>query len=175
MARCAAVPNVRLQPLSEQHLDALAAIAEDPAVLRFTRVPDPPPPGFARHWLGVYEEGRETGSREAFAALDAEGAFVGVGVAPEIDQEGRQAELGYVVAPAARGRGVATEILRQLTDWALDELGMLRVYLIVDVENPASNRVAERCGYVREGVMRSFHVKQGRRSDVVLWSRLPGD
>jgi RimJ/RimL family protein N-acetyltransferase len=35
--------------------------------------------------------------------------------------------------------------------------------------------VAERSGYVREGVMRSAHFKAGRRYDATLWSRLPSD
>jgi RimJ/RimL family protein N-acetyltransferase len=47
--------------------------------------------------------------------------------------------------------------------------------LIIDVENQASARVAERCGYRREGVMRSLHLKRGRRIDAALWSRLPSD
>lgn len=52
---------------------------------------------------------------------------------------------------------------------------MQRLQLFVDVENPASLRVAERSGYVREGVMRSVHVKNGRRIDAVVLSRLPTD
>ena len=76
---------------------------------------------------------------------------------------------------AARGRGVASEILRLLTAWAFGELGATRAYLIIDVENGASERVAERCGYQREGVMRSIHLKQGRRIDAGLWSRLASD
>ena len=47
--------------------------------------------------------------------------------------------------------------------------------LIVDVDNAASSRVAARAGYVREGVMRSIHVKDGIRRDAELWSRLPAD
>ena len=43
------------------------------------------------------------------------------------------------------------------------------------MENTASERVAERCGYVREGVMRSIFLKDGRRTDATLWSRLPSD
>jgi RimJ/RimL family protein N-acetyltransferase len=50
-----------------------------------------------------------------------------------------------------------------------------RIVLIIDVGNPVSERVAERGGYVREGVMRSIHVKQGIRADAGLWSRLPSD
>jgi len=62
-----------------------------------------------------------------------------------------------------------------LTAWAFAQFGAMRAYLIIDVENRASERVAERCGYRREGVMRSTHLKQGRRIDAGLWSRLPSD
>ena len=92
-----------------------------------------------------------------------------------IDAEAREAELGYITAHDARGRGVATAMLAALTRWALAERDLLRVTLLIDVANPASSRVAERCGYRREGVLRSVHVKQGRRADLELWSRLPSD
>jgi RimJ/RimL family protein N-acetyltransferase len=169
------MPGIRLEPLAERHLPDLAELVADPDVLRFTRVPDPAPPGFPRSWLELYEAGRRDGTREAFAALDEEGRFAGLGLAFDIDREAAELELGYIVAPAARGRGVATEILRLLTRWALAEVGAQRVRLIVDVDNAASHRVAERCGYVREGVLRSLHLKQGVRMDAVLWSRLATD
>jgi RimJ/RimL family protein N-acetyltransferase len=66
-------------------------------------------------------------------------------------------------------------MLRELTRWAFESAGAQRIVLIIDVENAASERVAERCGYVREGVMRSTHLKQGIRIDAALWSRLPSD
>jgi RimJ/RimL family protein N-acetyltransferase len=70
---------------------------------------------------------------------------------------------------------VASELLRQLTAWAFDELDAQRIVLIVDIDNAASRRVAERGGYVREGVMRSLYIKPGVRRDAELWSLLPGD
>jgi len=148
----------------------VVGLFDDADVLRFTRLPDPVPDGYEREWLARYEDGRRDGSREAFAAVDDDGAFLGLALAPEIDREAGEAELGYVVAPAARGRGVATEMLRALTAWALDELGLVRLTLIIDAENPASKRVAERCGYELEGVMRSVYLKQGRRIDAELWA-----
>jgi RimJ/RimL family protein N-acetyltransferase len=166
---------VRLERLDDRWLDEVADLVADPDVRRFTRIEEPPPEGFARSWIDAYETGRRDGSREGFAVLDAEGRFVGLGLAPQIDREGRELELGYIVAAQARGRGLGTEILRQLTRWAFDELEAQRVYLIIDVENPASARVAERCGYRLEGIMRSIHLKQGQRIDAGLWSRLPGD
>ena len=166
---------VSLRPLVAEDLDDVDALLEDPDVLRFTRLPVPPPPGYARTWLERYEAGRLEGTREAFAALDDEGRFVGLALAVDIDREGREVELGYITAPAARGRGVATAMLDALTRWALDELRALRVTLIIDVENRASSRVAERCGYVLEGVMRSSYLKDEVRVDAGLWSRLPTD
>jgi RimJ/RimL family protein N-acetyltransferase len=70
---------------------------------------------------------------------------------------------------------VGTAILRLLTDWAFTELEAKRLSLVIDVENHASQRIAERCGYQREGVMRSIHVKGDLRADAGLWSRLPSD
>jgi RimJ/RimL family protein N-acetyltransferase len=96
-------------------------------------------------------------------------------VAPRIDQVARTAELGYVLVQQARGRGVASTALRLLTQWAFSELEALRLELLISVENQASQRVAARCGYVREGVLRSLHVKQDVREDTEIWSLLPSD
>jgi RimJ/RimL family protein N-acetyltransferase len=170
------VREIRLEPLGESHLADVAAMLEDEDVLRFTRVPTPVPPGFEREWFEFYEQGRREGTREAFAVVDADdGAFLGLGLAFEIDREGRQLELGYVVAPAARGRGVATRTVERLTEWAFSELDALRVELWISVDNPASKRVAERSGYRYEGTLRSYHFKQGIREDFEVWSRLPTD
>jgi RimJ/RimL family protein N-acetyltransferase len=164
-----------LRPLAEEHLDAVSALFDDPDVLRFTRLPVPPPPGFEREWLDRYEAGRRDGTREAFAVVDDDGSFLGMAMAVDIDREAREVELGYIVAPAARGRGVATAALDELTRWAFAELDALRITLIIDVENRASARIAERCGYVLEGVMRSSYLKDDLRIDAGLWSRLPSD
>ena len=166
---------VRLELLNETHVAAVDAMLSDHDVLRFTRVPVPTPEGFAREWLMLYEAGRREGTREGFAAFDGEGRFVGVALAFDIDRAEGELELGYIVAPDARGRGFGTAILRALTDWAFADGGAARIRLIIDVENPASLRVAERAGYVREGVLRSMYVKRGVREDLEIWSRLPSD
>jgi RimJ/RimL family protein N-acetyltransferase len=168
--------TIRLVPLNRDHLSALAALVEDPDVLRFTRVPDPPPPGFAETWLAGYESGRLDGTRDGFAIIeDPGGELVGVAVAPTIDRPARTVELGYVVSAAARGRGIATEALRELTAWAFAELDVLRIELVISSSNAASKRVAASCGYVYEGTLRSAHVKQEIRDDTEIWSRLTTD
>ena len=162
-------------PLTREHLPGVEALLDDPEVLRFTRIPEPAPPDFAETWLGLYERGRRDGTREAFAALGDEGEFLGLALVPRIEREAQTAELGYIVAPAARGRGVATAALRLLTDWAFEELDMLRLELVIGSANEPSKRVAERNGYRREGLFRSLYVKPGLRDDVEIWSRLASD
>ena len=167
--------SVALVPLAREHLPGVAGLLDDPEVLRFTRIPEPTPPDFAETWLGLYERGRRDGTREAFAALGDEGEFLGLALVPRIEREAQTAELGYIVAPAARGRGVATAALRLLTDWAFEELDMLRLELVIGSANEPSKRVAERNGYRREGLFRSLYVKPGLRDDVEIWSRLASD
>ena len=62
----------------------------------------------------------------------------------------------------------------QLTDWAFGR-GLVRLELRIDAGNDRSVRVAERCGYTREGLLRSVHFKDGRRTDLLIYSRLPED
>jgi len=166
---------MELRLLTVEHLGDVAELISEPDVLRFTRIPEPPPGDFARSWIAGYERRRSAGDAEAFAIAGDDGAFLGLALAPAIEREAAQAELGYIVAAHATGRGVATAALGLMTRWAFDEIGMQRLTLTIDVDNPASKRVAERCAYTREGVLRSTYFKQGRRSDVELWSRLPTD
>ena len=99
----------RLEPVAVEHLPLLRSLVADPAVQRFTRIPVPPPPDFPEQWLDAYLVGRTDGTRAGFAIVDDETrAQLGMAVAPTIEPEAATAELGYVVASAARGRGVAT-------------------------------------------------------------------
>jgi RimJ/RimL family protein N-acetyltransferase len=167
--------TIVFEPLTSAHVPALEALVADPLVLRFTRVPVPVPPGFADSWISRYRRGARDGTCKGFAIVDPAGAFLGLALAPVIDRETRTAELGYVIAEAARGRGIATAALARLTDWAFAELEAERLELVISVENEASKTVARRCGYRHEGVLRSVHIKAGVREDVEIWSRLPGD
>lgn len=154
----------------------IAELAADPDVQRFTRFPVPTPPDFAEIWWSRLEEGRSSQSRESFAVIEeADGRVLGIAGAPKLDHEARTAELGYLIEPSARGRGVATQALTMLTDWALGELCALRLELLISDQNRASRQVAIRCGYHLEGVLRSLYLKEGIRWDTEIWSRLPTD
>ena len=84
--------------------------------------------------------------------------------------------IGYWVSPRARGRGVCTTALSLLSSWGLGDLGLGRLELMTDPENVASQRVAEKAGYRREAVLRSFlEYRDGTRADAVVFALLPGE
>ena len=83
-------------------------------------------------------------------------------------------EIGYGLRAEVRRRGITTRALRLVAGWGI-ELGLPRLQLCTEVDNIASQRVAEGAGFVREGVLRMGLDVKGRRSDCVMFSRLPGD
>ncbi len=154
----------------------LLELVKDEAIKEFTLVPSAAGESFVRSWVRGYDDGWRGGTRAGFVVRGAGGSeFLGFASLFRLDLPAREAEIGYAVAPAARGRGVAGRALRLLTAWAIDDLGLERLELRIAVTNPASERVAARAGYTLEGVLRQVHFKEGRRVDLGVWSRLRDD
>jgi RimJ/RimL family protein N-acetyltransferase len=167
--------SVCLDPITSDDAGDMDWLARDEQIRRFTRVPSEPRPGFGEEWAARYVRGWDEGDRAGFVIRGLDGEFLGLAMLVGIEREAREAELGYCVAPTARGRGVATQAVGLLTRWGVDELDLERIELLIDVANPGSEKVAERCGYTREGTLRSAHVKENLRADTGVWSRLRTD
>lgn len=93
-----------------------------------------------------------------------------------VNWEHLTSEVGYGMRPGVRGRGLATEALSLVTGWALRDCGLHRVELRAMVTNHASIRVAEKAGYVREGVARGAERDAaGVSRDMIVFSRIGTD
>jgi RimJ/RimL family protein N-acetyltransferase len=167
--------RIRLQPLSQDDVPDMFGLVDDPDVMRFTRVPAGADEEFVSWWIGRYESGWQEGTRAGFAVRDHDGAFLGFAAVVDLDLEHHEGELGYMIVPAARGRGAALPALELLNSWCFDDLGLIRAELRIDVANTPSLRIAERAGYRQEGVLRNVHVKDELRCDLSIWSRLASD
>jgi RimJ/RimL family protein N-acetyltransferase len=86
-----------------------------------------------------------------------------------------RATVGYWILPHARGKGLVTHALALTSHWAFEELGVQRIGLLADPRNVASVRVAERAGFLHEGVLRSWVDVNGERVDHASFSLLPTD
>ncbi|MBN1529785.1 MAG: GNAT family N-acetyltransferase [Thermoleophilaceae bacterium] len=168
--------RVVLRPWTEADLPAAAEGARDPLVPRFTRVPENQSDAELRRFFGTHDAALAGGEALWLAISDAASdAFLGSSGLMRFDWEELRCEIGYWVAPWARGQGVATRATRLLSRWALLDLGLGRLSLHADTDNPASHRVAERAGFIREGVLRSYERRKGMRHDLVSYSLVASD
>ena len=96
----------------------------------------------------------------------------GVGLQPMTDVNRQTAEIGYWIGAAFWGRGIATEAVTLVTDWAFGAHGFLRIFAQPFAGNLASRRVLEKAGYELEGTMRRSAVKDGEVRDQCMYARL---
>ncbi|MCX4984457.1 GNAT family N-acetyltransferase [Streptomyces sp. NBC_00572] len=155
-------PALLLRPWSVEDVAELVESHRDPELRR--RAPSPmESEGDGLAWVRVQEEGWAAGVRFGFAVfeapLDGEPPRLAGGVALKEVASGKQsAEVGYWTAATARGRGVAPRALETLTGWAFDTFGtdgLERLELLHQVDNQASCRVAEKCGYAFDRLLPS--------------------
>lgn len=147
-------PALVLRPWRAEDAAALVGISGDPALRRWTSLTFEREDEGAR-WIQGQERNWAAGLRFGFAVLEAPGdgappLLVGGAILKEVAPGKPSAEVGYWTAAGARGRGVAPRALAALTTWALDTFvhdGLVRLELLHQVDNPASCRVAEKCGY----------------------------
>jgi RimJ/RimL family protein N-acetyltransferase len=161
--------------MTEADIPAVVAACQDPEIPRWTHVPSPYTEQDARGWLRHVAEEQAAGRTVHFLIVDAaDDALLGA-IDLRFDREREVGTIGYWVAREARRRGVASSATRLLARWGLSERSLARIELFADRRNEASVRAAERAGFVREGLLRSYAHVKGDRGDYVVFSLLPSD
>ena len=166
--------NLRLRrPLESDAADALLML-QDPAVVQWHSAPEVVDGEAAKDWCRSGADWSR-GEHATFAIVDEAGdRLVGNITLGHIDQlDQRDAAIAYRVAPWARGQGVASRAVDVVTKWAFETLQIERIKLEHSVPNPASCRVATKCGYEFEGLLRSgYRDVSGTRHDAHIHARL---
>lgn len=154
-----------LRPVRDDDIDTMLAFRDQPSVSRWLLRTEVDPAAFRKTWLGTLDDPRD---HSVVAELD--GTVIGTGSLDIKDPLGQEdappaceAEIGYILDPAHAGRGLATEIARELLVMAFGDLGLRRVTAGCYADNGASVRVLEKLGMRREeyGVKDSWHRELG--------------
>lgn len=157
-ARFATARLVGRMPRADDGPAVLAAYAGDPEVTRYLswRAYDRVEPlnAFLRDCIADWEKG----SGHFAWLLCLKGTDTPIGSIGMTLEGGNRALFGYVLARKFWGHGFAAEALTFLVDWALAQPKIHRAWAFCDVENPASVRVMEKAGMVREGILQRWHV-----------------
>jgi RimJ/RimL family protein N-acetyltransferase len=160
--------HVVLRPLAEEHVPAVERALADLEVQRWFD-----DRGMTARAVVERAAERWAASEAAEFAIIDEAECVG-SIWLNLGLENR-AGVGYWLLAHARGKGLATSALLLVARWAFDALGVRRIGLNADPRNVASVRVAERVGFTREGLLRSWADVNGERVDQVSFSLLPSD
>jgi RimJ/RimL family protein N-acetyltransferase len=167
--------EVRLRPWTIGDVPALTAACRDPEISRWTVVPREYTELHATEFIATREADRAAGRELSFAVVDRADVLLGAIGMSSFDWPDHRGEIGYWMAREARRRGVGTRAVRLLSRWAIEGLRLERVELLANPANQASQRLAERAGFTREGLLRRYRTRHGVREDLIMFSLLPED
>jgi len=169
---------VALRPWRDGDASAKAAWARDAVLVRWTGVPENYTEEAARARAVTIEEERKAGRAVALAIVDATSGVLWGSCdirRPDARDDPALGEVGFLLSPDARGRGIATRAVGLLVEWSFRELGMERVQALVHPDNPRSAGVLERLGFQREGLLRRCRPGEAGREDRILFAVLPDE
>lgn len=135
------------------------------------RFPHPYTLGHARQFIRSVAEARPI---TMFAIAVGGEAAGGIGFTAGTDVERYSAEIGYWLAEPFWGRGITTEAVRLVSEYAFSVCNILRLFALPFADNAASTRVLEKAGYLREATMRASSVKYGEPRDQALYALVNG-
>jgi RimJ/RimL family protein N-acetyltransferase len=163
-----------LRAWRDSDLEPLVAACQDPEISRWTRVPHPYGSADARAYLLQRHDSLHAGIAAPFAIVSSADRdhLLGSISLMRFSWQHARAEVGYWLAKDARGHGHTTRAVRLVTAWGFRSLGLERIDLMAATGNPASQRVAERCGFTREAVLRSYLQGKDGRQDMVAFGLL---
>jgi [ribosomal protein S5]-alanine N-acetyltransferase len=169
-------PPIVLRPFGDHDRRVVQAAASDPLIPLITTVPASGDPGAAQAYIARQHGRLASGEGYSFAIADAvTGGAVGqIGLWLRDLGQGR-VSTGYWVAGQFRRRGYVTAALAAISCWGLWLDGIHRIELYVEPWNEGSWRAAERVGYRREGLLRSWQQVGQQRRDMYMYSLLPHD
>jgi RimJ/RimL family protein N-acetyltransferase len=164
---------VVLRELREGDRAGVLATMRDPLVARWLNMPRAPGDRDFDSLLRIVRDGRATGNRIDYTVTEV-GLDLAVGAVIASRRHRDNYEVAYLAGEGGRGRGLMTRAVRLVCGWLFEE-GVGRIELRTHPDNEPSQRVAERCGFRREGRERKSIWLHGRRADAILWSLLPED
>jgi [ribosomal protein S5]-alanine N-acetyltransferase len=164
---------VVLRELREDDRAVVLSTMGDALVARWLNMPDAPGDRDFDSLLRVARDGRSSGDRIDYVVTEA-GVDVSLGAVVASRRHRDNYEVAYLAREEGRGRGVMTRAVRLLCDWLLDE-GVGRIEVRTHPDNEASQKLAERVGFQREGLERKSIWLHDARQDAIVWSLLPSD
>lgn len=165
--------DYRLRPFNAGDAPLIQDASSDPLIPLITTVPRNGTRKEISEFIARQHHrlAERSGCSFAIADADSDQALGQIGLWLRNSNHGR-ASIGYWVGPSHRNRGIASAALDAISQWGLELPDIHRLELYVEPWNEGSWKTAEHCGYMREGLLRSWEEIGGARKDMYMYSRL---
>jgi len=135
-------------------------------------LPYPYPDGAAEQWISTHAESFQQGKEVTLAITLKPGGMVVGSMALSVNKNHNRGELGYMIAKEHWNHGYCTEAAQAMVQYGFTAIGLNRIQAVHFPRNPASGKVMQKLGMVREGLLRQYARGQERFEDVVIYSML---
>ncbi|PYZ98908.1 RimJ/RimL family protein N-acetyltransferase [Alteribacter lacisalsi] len=166
--------HTKLEILQDKHTEGLYQLTEEGRDYLSHWMPWAPAiktaddtKGYIRSTLKEFAEGRSLA-----CAILYKGEVAGTAAYHVIDYGNRKTSIGYWLGENYQGKGLMTVAVRELVNYAFEELGLNRIEIKAGVENSKSRAIAERLGFELEGIQRESEIVAGRFVDHAAYSLL---
>ncbi len=163
-----------LRPLHVDDASDVTLAATDEVTMRWLPLPRPYTEATATAFITEIAPAQQVSGSGIVRAIEIDGRLCGCIDLKNTHWRAGVTEVGYWVAPWARGRGLAGRATRLLAGWALGQ-GLERVELRAATGNLPSQRAAEAAGFTREGTLRNGGFTHDGRVDLVVYSLVRSD
>ncbi len=162
---------VLLRPIAEPDIEPWFRYLSQPAVFEHTSWNVKAPAELA-HYVWKPQEFTASSLLRFAIALRTTDALVGTAGFHTVSALNATAEIAYDLAIEYWGKGIASAVVRSLTDWAHTAASLVRVQATVLESNARSMRVLERCGFEREGLLRSYRNVRGSPGNFYMYAHV---
>lgn len=164
--------DIKIRPWKNEDVDTIVKHANNRKVWQNLRdrFPHPYTLEHAKEWSHLVAT---TDAGDNFWTIEVNGEAAG-GISLTVGQDVHRgaAEIGYWVGEEHWNKGIVTRAVGVVTQYGLDELGLHRIFTGIYEWNPASMRVLEKNGYVKEGIERKSIIKDGKVIDAHVWAKV---
>jgi ribosomal-protein-alanine N-acetyltransferase len=164
--------ELRLVPARPEHVDFWMVLRAEPASRRFVMTDGDTRASLLRRIQDASGDVNDPLASSFRWMVEYQGRLVGTVSARELSRSQGRIEVGYMMAEALHGQGLGTRAVGMMLERLFSLPFLHRVWLVTSSNNLASQAVARKLGFTREGVLRDHYLQEGQRVDQQVWGLL---
>ena len=161
----------KLRPLNQADAEVFHLGINTRQIAEDTTIPTPWELNSIKWWIDyINNAALQIPIRELHFAIEVENMLAGsVGI---INIDGHKAEIGYWLKENYAGRGIMSEVIDIVANYAFEKMNLKRLFAPILPHNKASGRVLEKNGFIIEGVLRKYYFKDGKYVDAICYAKI---